>query len=464
VEARPAAMERTERVSIGLIQRNREIAEVREAMLQTDKRLDEAQTRNHILLEETSVLDSTIYEHSGRAASAESQLAALFAQRREKEEELSKQRAVQEAQKTALQGKIADRTEKLHRSEANAASRKDSITALDGEIARLQALLEAENTTIASVRAARQEPFLGRRPTLDAWEAETLRFVEDELEAVHRRQEEHRAEAASARHCFDNLEAELAAERGRRDDVSASLRGAAVEQAEGTKRLRTAEASVASRGGDAKAVLAKLRGTDSAVPSSSSSAVAERVALLRSELQTSEEQSKSLQASLDAQRSQDAQAAEKLGEQLDGARSELQQSLKQAADAHNSEVAKFEQQIQAERQRAVDEEVTQRICMDQITQLKAARDRAQNERGCAIVRTQAEAGRCAALVEELQRVQGELRSAEGRLVAIQERVAQAEQRARDVKSDGARRVAFVRGKIEVLWQGLRSARTSTLRF
>jgi len=139
----------------------------------------------------------------------------------------------------------------------------------------------------------------------------------------------------------------------------------------------------------------------------------------------------------------------------------LQQSLKQAADAHNSGVLKLEQEIQAERLRAANEEVSQNMVMDHIAQLKAAQTRAHDERGCAIVRTQAEAGRCAALVEELQRVQGEVRSAEGRLVAIQERIAQAEQRARDAQNDGARRVLHVRSKIETLWQGLRAARAST---
>merc|ERR1712008_477595 len=76
-------------------------------------------------------------------------------------------------------------------------------------------------------------------------------------------------------------------------------------------------------------------------------------------------------------------------------------------------------------------EVAQRMCADQVVQLRNLRSKVLDEQSSAFVRTSAGAGRCAALVEELLRVQGEVESIGNRCSTMQGRLSEAEQQGRE---------------------------------
>jgi len=438
-----------------LLKRNREIAEVREELLKLESQLDGAQAKNHTLLEETSVLNTTVAQQSARAAVYESQLAELFEQRRDTETELAKQQAAHMADVARLSGEVAAHKESLECDEADAEAKRKGMESLDLELVALRDQLELEDKTLAELRNSLQEQgLISDSPQLAA----AMRAVEDEIEAMRARHHGEQNDAASAKQELAALEVEISNERSLRDEVSDALRRAVLEQARDPAHFQATKAALEARGGDPAATLNRFYQAGSAIETSS--AVLDRNAQLRNELQASEDQCKALQHSLDTALDQDKQAQAKLNSQLDGARNELQQSLQEVADAHSSEVNKLESEVQAERQCVADEEVAQRMCADQVVQLKELRSKVLDEQSSAFVRTSAGAGRCAALVEELLRVQGEVQSTSRRCSNLQERLSEAEQQGRDAKANGVMRARRIRGMIETLWEGLRHTRAS----
>jgi len=439
-----------------LVRRNREIAEVREELLKMEQCLNTSQQRNASLLEETSVLDSTISQHSGRAAISEHQWAEVLGEAKDREEELSRHRAAHAARVAALQDELRASRELFDESEAEASAKRAGVAGLDADAGRLRGLLQEEDEKLLQLRRGHVEPAAQAAASAAAVAA---RSMKDQLEAICRRQEAESDEAAAARHRAGALQAELEAERRRRDEVGGSLRQEVVDQAEDPARLQRLEAAVAARGSDVQAL---LHGPQGGAPAASGGAGApDRAAELRSELQASEGQCRAFRESLERTREDGAQAATQLQAQLEGARMELQRSLKEAADAHNSEVARLEGEIQAERQRASDEEVAQRLCADQLTQLGEAQARALDEQSTALRRALAEKGRRAALADELKRVHGEARATEQRAASLREHADGLERKRQEAQAEGQRRAAKVRAMIESLWQGLREARAAT---
>mmetsp|Transcript_105200 Transcript_105200/g.209126 ORF Transcript_105200/g.209126 Transcript_105200/m.209126 type:complete len:457 (+) Transcript_105200:86-1456(+) len=443
----------SESTSTLLLKRNREIAEVREELVRLESQLDGAQAKNHTLLEETSVLNTAVAQQSARAAVYESQLADLFEQRREKETELAKQQAAHMGDVARLSGEVAAHKESLECDEADAEAKRKSMESLDLELVALQEQLELEDNALTQLRKSLQEQGLtGDSPHLAA----SMRAVEDEIEAMRARHHGEQSDAASAKQQLADLEAEISNERSLRDEVSDALRKAVLEQARDPAHFQATRAALEARGGDAAASLNKFYQSGNVFDTSSG--VLDRTAQLRNELQASEDQCKALQHSLDTTLNQDKQTQVELNSQLDGARNELQKSLRDVADAHSVEVNKLESEVQAERQCVADEEVAQRMCADQVVQLKELRSKVLDEQSSAFVRTSAGAGRCAALVEELLRVQGEVQSTGRRCSNLQERLSEAEQQGRDARANGVMRARKIRGMIEALWEGLRHTR------
>merc|ERR1712008_36983 len=211
--------------------------------------------------------------------------------------------------------------------------------------------------------------------------AAAMRAVEDEIEAMRAQHHGKQSDAASAKQQFAALEAEITTERSLRDEVSGALRKAVLEQARDPAHFQATKAALEARGGDPAAALDRFYQAGSA--SEASSAALDRAAQLKSELQASEDQCKALQHSLDTTLDQDKQGQVKLNSQLDGARNELQQSLRDVADAHSSEVNKLESEVQAERQWVADEEVAQRMCAHQVVQLRNLRSKVLDEQSSA---------------------------------------------------------------------------------
>jgi len=147
----------------------------------------------------------------------------------------------------------------------------------------------------------------------------------------------------------------------------------------------------------------------------------------------------------------------RLREQLDSSRGHLQRSLREASDAQQSEVGHFEAEIRAERQRLLDISLEESISTDRLAQLRDSRERLASERNSARTQAQVEVGRCAALAEELRRLRGEVVGAEARASGSTERAARSEERCQEVKAEGERRAQELRGRIEEIWSGLRSA-------
>merc|ERR1712217_979520 len=146
----------------------------------------------------------------------------------------------------------------------------------------------------------------------------------------------------------------------------------------------------------------------------------ERVSELKHELQASEDHCASLRLAVDHERKKDDQASERLRSELDDARNDLQRSLKEAADAHGSEVSRYEDEVARERQRGLDEAYAEHLCAEHILQLKDTRSRMQEEHSTAMKQSQVGVGRSAMLSDEVRRVREEVWTAQQRLAAARE--------------------------------------------
>merc|ERR1719221_292525 len=173
------------------------------------------------------------------------------------------------------------------------------------------------------------------------------------------------------------MESELTSEKQRREEVNIALRQATTDQAGDWAKLQALESAVAAQGGDPREILSRAEAAAAEQVGLHSSAEVEE---LRRLLKASKEQCDQLQSSLTCSREGNAETTTRLQAQLDGARTELQGSLQRASEAHTSQVAQFEQEIQAERQRGVEEALSERMCMERMVQLKEQKGNIYAER------------------------------------------------------------------------------------
>merc|ERR1712228_1144546 len=132
-----------------------------------------------------------------------------------------------------------------------------------------------------------------------------------------------------------------------------------------------------------------------------------------------EEQCRSLEVSFERTKERTAQDEERDATKLDNARRQLQRSLSDASEAHGKEVGRLEDEIMAERQRVSHDALAEQACIDQITQLEQARSKLEKERGLVGTQSHQDAGRCAALGEELKHVRAEVQIVENRTAGLQ---------------------------------------------
>lgn len=431
-----------------LVKRNREIAEVREQLIKADADLDVVQAENSQLLEEVSVLDSELFNEGQRAGSAEQRLAELWDGARRADSELAQQQAAHVAAVAALKVEAAEQTDRLGVASSETEAERRRADGLDAELARLRARLEAEEASLSAFRAEREEKLraAGAAARQKLMGASGSAAAEEVAEADTRR-EALDSEERDARRDAQELEAQLTAARARREDLNQSLRRAVADHAADGPRLQGLEAELQARGGRLDELLA------GAAPASAANSAEE----LRAELREAKEQRESLEAQLSRARNSSGQSTIRLQGQLDAARGELQASLREASDAHHSQVYQLEQEIQAERQRGLDDSLAERAAAEQARRLLEERARIAEERGADLLRAQADSGRCAALEEELLRLRSEVRRSEATFASTEDHASRDERRRREAQAEGDRRVAKVRAMIEELWGALRGA-------
>jgi len=242
-----------------MVKRNREIAEVREQLLKADQQLDVVQARNHSLLEESSELDSELARnYYARGAVCEQQLAELFELSEHRVSEIAAQQARRDAATSGLRAEAAEQRARLATAETGAENERCRAEGLEAEMRRLRARLEAEEGGLAELRKRREEQ---GRAAADQSGAilNASRQFDDELQAMQARQAAQSDEFSAAKLRFQTVEAQLAEERRRREDLNHALRKAVSEQVGDPGQLMALEAAVEAQGGSPAAVLARVR-------------------------------------------------------------------------------------------------------------------------------------------------------------------------------------------------------------
>ncbi|CAE8611777.1 unnamed protein product [Polarella glacialis] len=395
----------------------------------------------------------------------------LFDEQRQSSEELQEKQAAREASLSVLRNILAERREAFDRAEAGASSEKLSRQELQSELSRLREQLQTETATLRDVKIAREERTFATKSASAALAAELA--VDSHLQAKTAKTAEtadHEAVVATTRTRIAIVQEEHSAELQRREDLAQQLRKAVAEQVAESARVQSLEAEVAA-GGDAGDVRSAVGAESSQAGSSSSTNNTNNninnnnnnnnennkttASELRSELAQSEERCHLLQLSWKETEQRSSQAVAKLRGDLDGARIELQRSLREAAEAHGNEVVNLENEVQEERQRASNEVLLEQSCAEQIQRLRESRTQLLADR---VVGAPQASGCATTLREELWQVKQEVSAEEMQIMDRRQRLVRAEQRQRDAKVDGDQRAMKVRSMIQDLWESLRAVR------
>jgi hypothetical protein len=452
-----------------LVKRNREIAEVRDQMDKSQKQLATGQARNKVLLEEASELDSEIYRQCDRCAKSEERCALLEDEARLRDEEQAQQHAKHEAADANAENKVERIDSELKDAEAKANEEQRLAELAAVELAGFRASLEVEEEALEKARQAREE---FNRPRESAGPAAAAAMAaEAQRKALQSQCDAQKAEEATLRQRAKELEAERSKQKESRIELVRRLQEADAKGSDHAGRLQELEAAVAAKGGDASAIVAEVH-AEARAAATALGGDAPRPSIQRrdsqqlevfkkaSDLQKVQEKRKSLELNAGTLREQGDQDAQNLQAALDDARSQLQRTLREAANSNALEVSKLESEVQKERQTSALEAVTEQHCIERIDELKrATRDtQSRSELATESRRQQqlAEAARCTTLSSELVSVRAEMGAAEGRLTASTRRAAEAEVRRAKAEAEGHRRVAKVRGMIEKLWSEIRS--------
>lgn len=452
-----------------LVKRNREIAEVRDQLDKMNKRLSAGQARNKVLLEESSELDSEVFRQCDRCAISEQSTAELFDESVVRNEE----QCEQEAKHTEALSNVRDKAEvkeaELRLGEAEATEEQRLADLAAAELAGLRATLDLEEADLAEARRGREE-YTRPRGSPGPSQSATM-AAEAEREVIDAQCDFEKATENCSRQRVTELEAEVSAESRRREELRRKLQQADAQPGGSSERLRDLEAAVAANGGNAAAILAEVR-----AQSDSESVAAERrpsklvgddvvrvrsnSIVLKEEVTKVQERRRSLQLDSDTLQEKADQDSDALQLALDGARTQLQRSLREAASRNSLEVSKLEAEVQRERQSAALEALAEEHAAERIVELKRARSEAlsRSERAAESRKQSqlAEAARCSTLTKELSSVRTEMGAAEGRLAASSRRAAEADARRIKVEAEGRQRVAKVRGMIEKLWSEINS--------
>lgn len=429
-----------------LVRRNREIAEIRDEVKRAEAQVGTVQVKNKALLEQYSELDSEHFQQCGRAAVAEAKLAQLFNHATEMSERLESQRAAHHAEIQALERQAAHSQDQLRQAEASADSHRQRAEQISAEIDGHVEMLNDEQAALNQIQRAREAKRFGFSDAIGA-EMQALRAIDDEIQTTEVLCKTRRDDVANARDKLGQLEAEHESEQRQHEAVSQRLRAAVADQATGVNRLQVLRDSARSNGINYAEWASWKHDDESVVPA---------LAEIRAELDSAREQRDHAEEVLQRMQAQDLTTQGHAQSELDNARRQLQESLKEAAAAHGSEVSRLEDQVQATRQRADTEHQAELAHAAQVSRLKETLQCVDDQRVRDMATAQAEAGVCSDLIRQLEQLRSEVAPAEQRLVAFRVQEATAERKKQRADEEASARVAKLRGMIEDLWKNLRS--------
>lgn len=438
-----------------LVKRNREIAEIRDESVRTEEELESLQVQNKDLLEFTSNLDSEVVRQSARAAAAEAQAAELEAVLRDHEEELSAQQNTHSAAASVLHRQVEAWESEVRQAESERIAEEQRAEQLIAGLGSLRNEVDAENSTIDDLRRSREE---FSRASSDP--AGVVPGLDADLLALDRRAATARSESVASKSRIEAIQAELSAEQGRRDELGRSLRKAVGEQASVPARLQALEGQLAARGGDPATIIAAFRAaTDGDValrPSVGDDAEAvAKAEQLRKELNSVEETCQELRTSLERKREKKAQEDNKMQDELDRTRGDLQKHLQKTVSASNAEVQYLENEVASSETHSMNEALAEQACSQKVARLREERSEMIAEQDSAHTKSKADAGRCGQLSEECRDARGQMEDAEQQIAVFLARVTEDEAEKRKVQAEGDARARKVRGMIEDLWRGIR---------
>lgn len=407
--------------------------------------------RNKDLLEATSELDSEVARQESIAASWEAQATECELRLQLWESELSEQRLRHRSVTGELHREIADREEDVRQMEREAAQEDELQRRLRDAVDRIRAECDAETAELQRVRQA-NERLLHEETERDA---AVLAGYTGEIRDVESRRTTAHSEMSTVEAKSRKIEAELAEERVRRDELGSQLRKAVAEQATLPAKLRELEKQVAARGGDPKLIIeeaAQGRGVSAA----DELAAANRTAELREELTKVEAKRNDLQRQVDEKGRIMEQTQHNLQQSLDDARTEIQRKLVEAASKQQAEVQQLERETAEYQVRTQEEAHETASIQDAIKELQRKRLDARRQRELDEQRAKDEAVQCEALETDIGRLRGRTEETERATALLRAQSHEIELQIQEVNAEGEKKCAKVRNMIDELWTGIRA--------
>ncbi|CAJ1440684.1 unnamed protein product [Effrenium voratum] len=373
-----------------LLRANRQIAEVRDELARVDVQVDNIQAKNAGFLEEISLLDTEVTRLCARTALSEQQLAESFEKKSHARQEREEKKAEQEASIAQLREQLRERQQALETAEQSAKAWQS-------------------NTAVGLAATSKSD-----------------------LRAAESKESSQRSLVEASRTRSSKLEEEICEERRRQQELHRSLRRAIEDRESSVENENSLKAAIRAKGADPDG------------PGSTEGSKLEAEEMRRTELACVEKCSKirSSLAELDKKTAQDTSALQR---SLDDAREEVQRSLAQAAEVQRAEVSSLEHKVQAERQRASIEAVSESTCHGRLERLRSTLAR---------MHTQPKAQSSKRLSDELRRTKQEVVNAELQLQDRQGEVQRLDRQKQEAQAQGLREAQQVKAKIQEIWRSV----------
>lgn len=412
-------------ISIQLLRRNREIAEVRDGLRQLTQQLQEAQTRNAFLLEEASERDGDMTRDVVRIATAEQRMPEIEAETEASKVELATQQSSRGTKAIFWRAKILNHQEELNVKKSAKRSADSQVVEAKNELSDVCRTHEAEKDALKVSQSAIAALSVEEESMIAAAE----KNVEKRVESVVKEIEEHKAELATQEH-DTALEASLHEERESRETLGHQLRTAVTQQVGDPMRLESLRMAITK----STSITSQYNIPDEFI--------GESLAELKNALRTSEDQSKSLRGQLERARAHMTDTATEKQMSLDNLRCELQTTLQESAGQRQARLVCLEDETQAEQEMASDEALSEQFLADQVRELR--------QRQTFSVAADTDSAECRRLAEMYYHVMAEIQTAEERHHVAEKQIMTVLVKQQDLEAASHASCIKTRGMIDTL--------------
>jgi len=380
-----------------LLQANREIAQVREELSQTDVRTYETQEQNAKRLEEVSRLDTEIGSLYTDLAVSEQRLAESLEQKRQAEQ---------------LRG------EKQARHAATLSSLRESLREKE------EALKQVVIPEVPHVEFQRD-----------------AKARLSEMRALESKESAQKSLAETARQRILKLKDEISREQQRQQELHRALRKAAEDHQSALENEKALKVAIQQKGADPSVDAGDIEKD-----------VEKETEEVRKELASAKEKCQGLRKKLEDVARIGAEEVEKLEVNLKNARDDLDRSWSQVQDVQRIEAAMLENKVKAERQRLNMEMATSSRWQERVDELRQSLLKAKSGPSPKSLASGSPVGNL--VTDEIRRIQQQAATTEQQLQARYAEAIQLKQQQLEVQAQADKEALEVKAKIQEIWQSL----------